>query len=41
MQLKPNPLNIKLDIEHCGIWYAIWRYGFRNLWPIFVATRIK
>lgn len=27
-------------IKRYGIWYALHRYGFRNLWSIWVATRV-
>lgn len=39
--MKTSPLTIRFDIDSFGVWYAIWKYGFRNLWSIFVATRIK
>lgn len=31
---------VKRSIQSEGIWYAIWFYGFENLWTIFVATRM-
>lgn len=37
------PLNIfavQNAIEVYGIWYAIWFYGWRETWTIFVATRM-
>jgi len=41
MRFKPNPLEIRIEITRYGVWYALWRHGFSNLWPIFVATRLK
>jgi len=41
MRFNPNPLEIRIEIKRYGVWYALWRHGFSNLWPIFVATRLK
>jgi len=30
-----------VEVLQCyGGWYTLWRYGFRNLWTIFVAWRM-
>lgn len=41
MFTKPHPFDIQFDIRHFGLWYAIYKYGWRNLWPIFIATRLR
>lgn len=32
-----NVFDVQDTIERFGIWYAIWFYGFKNSWSIFVA----
>ena len=30
-----------VEVLQCyGGWYTLWRYGFRNLWTIFIAWRM-
>ena len=41
MYRNPHPLRIRTDIDTWGVWYAIHKYGWRNLWSIFVATQVK
>ena len=36
-----NIHHVRTAIDAFGVWYAIHEYGFRNLWTIFVATRMK
>lgn len=38
--MPPNIFAVQNAIEVYGIWYAIWFYGRRNAWTIFVATRM-
>ena len=35
-----NIFDIKSDIEHFGVWYALHTYGLRQAWSIWVATRM-
>ena len=38
--MQPSVFQVKSSIKNFGIWYAIWHYGARNAWTIFVATRM-
>ena len=38
--MRPSIFYVKESIERHGFWYAIWHYGTKNLWTIFVATRM-
>lgn len=35
-----NIFDVKSDIEHFGVWYALHSYGLRQAWTIWVATRM-
>ena len=41
MSFKPNVFAVANEIEVYGVWYALWHYGWKNAWTIFVATRIN
>ncbi len=36
----PNIFAVQSAIRAYGIWYAIWFYGWREAWTIWVATRM-
>jgi hypothetical protein len=38
--LTLNVFDVQRSIECWGLWYALWRYGFRQSWTIFVAWRL-
>jgi len=38
--MKPCVFRVKRSIESFGVWYALWAYGLRNIWTIWVATRM-
>lgn len=38
--MPKNIFAVQNAIEMYGIWYAIWFYGWREMWTIFVATRM-
>ena len=38
--MQPSVFQVKSSVQSFGIWYAIWHYGARNAWTIFVATRM-
>ena len=38
--LTLNIFDVQRSIECWGLWYAFWRYGFRQSWTIFVAWRL-
>jgi hypothetical protein len=41
MKIKvTNIFAVQTAIEIHGIWYAIWFYGWRNAWSIFIASRM-
>jgi hypothetical protein len=37
----PNIFAVQSAINAYGIWYAIWFYGWREAWTIWVATRMN
>ena len=39
--IRPDIFQVKRSIQVFGVWYALHRYGWRNLWTIFVATRMN
>ena len=41
MSIKPNVFAVANEIEVYGVWYALWHYGWKNAWTIFVATRMN
>jgi len=41
INIMDNIHAVRSSIDAFGVWYAIHEYGFRNLWTIFVATRMK
>ena len=38
--MRPSIFYVKASMERHGFWYAVWQYGAKNLWTIFVATRM-
>ena len=40
MKSTPNIFAVKASIMEYGIWYAIWFYGWREAWTLWVATRM-
>lgn len=36
----PNIFAVQQSINAYGLWYALWFYGWRQAWTIFVATRM-
>ncbi len=38
--IYPSVFRVKESVKSFGVWYAVWLYGFDNLWTIFVATRM-
>ena len=38
--MRPSVFDVMESIERYGFWYAIWRYGAKRIWTIFVATRM-
>lgn len=41
MKSSINIFAVQSAIKAYGIWYAIWFYGWREAWTIFVATRMN
>lgn len=41
INLTSNIHAVRTAIDAFGVWYALHEYGFRSLWTIFVATRMK
>jgi len=37
---RPSVFEVKDRLYAFGIWYALYLYGFRNMWTIFVASRM-
>ena len=40
MRMSLNVFDVQRSIECWGLWYALWRYGPRQSWTIFVAWRL-
>jgi len=38
--MRPSIFYVKASMERHGFWYAVWQYGAKNFWTIFVATRM-
>jgi hypothetical protein len=38
--MQPSVFQVKSSIQSFGVWYAIWHYGWKNAWTIWVATRM-
>ena len=39
--VRPNVFDVKHTLVLFGFWYALHRYGFGNLWTIFVAHKMN